>query len=352
MSTTLITVERVKEVKHHPHADRLDIITILGWKVIALRDQFEVGDAAIYFPPDILIYTDMAIDLGVAKYLKHSIYPGNIAKTQCRVASCRLRGVPSHGFVVGPVDHDGAYGEDVSERFGGIKYVPPVRVGAGDAASDMPTFPKYTDIKNLGNHPDAIPVGTQVRITEKLHGTHCRLGLIRDEDGDFEFVAGSMNVRRKTGQGLYWEHMTEPIMSLVTELCDEKHDVIVYGEIFGPGIQDLDYGQAFQAFRVFDISIAGEYLDWRDLTNVCRSFDVQTVPLLYVGPYSAAKVELLTYGVTRVACGEDIRSKFKDREGCVVTPLQEQFSEVLCGRMIVKSVSADYRDRKGAKDIE
>jgi RNA ligase (TIGR02306 family) len=349
--STLITVEQVKAVEPHPNADKLDIITILGWKVIALRDQFKVGDAAIYFPPDTLIYTDMAIDLGVAKYLKHSIYPGNIAKTQCRVASCRLRGVPSHGFVVGPIKDECVFGEDMSDRFGGVKYVPPVRVGGGDEAPDMPNFHKYTKIKNLGSYPYAIPEGTQVRITEKLHGTNCRLGLVRNENGDFEFVAGSLNVRRKTGLGLYWDHMTKPVMSLLTELCDEQHDVIVFGEIFGPGIQDLDYGQPFQGLRVFDISINGEYLDWSTLVRMVAQFDIKLVPSLYVGPYSAAKVELLTYGDTTLANPEDIRSKFKGREGCVVTPLQEQVSRVLGGRMIIKSVSADYRDRKGAKDI-
>jgi RNA ligase (TIGR02306 family) len=352
MSTTLITVERVKMVEHHPNADKLDIITILGWKVIALRDQFEVGDAAIYFPPDILIYPDVATDLGVAKYLKHSVYPGDIDKTQCRVASCRLRGVPSHGFVIGPLDGECVFGEDRSERFGGIKYVPPMRVGAGDAASDMPNFHRYTDIESVGRYPDAIPEGTEVRITEKLHGTHCRLGLIRDEDGDFKFVAGSMNARRKTGQGLYWNHMTEPIMALLSELCDEKHDVMVYGEIFGPGIQDLDYGRPFQEFLVFDVAVNGVYLDWADIAFYGMEFDIKPVPVLYTGPYSDAKVEELTYGDTTLADPEAIRSKFKGREGVVVTPLQERFSSVLCGRMIVKSVSADYRDRKGAKDIE
>jgi RNA ligase (TIGR02306 family) len=216
----------------------------------------------------------------------------------------------------------------------------------------MPNFHQYTDIESIGRYPDAIPEGTPVRVTEKLHGTNCRLGLIRDEDGDFEFVAGSMRVRRKTGQGLYWEHMTEPIMSLMTELCDEKHDVIVYGEIFGPGIQDLDYGQPFQAFRVFDISVNGVYLDWADILYYCAQVGVLCVPVLYTGPYSVAKVEELTYGDTTLADPKTIRSKFKGREGVVVTPLQERFTSVLCGRMIVKSVSADYSDRRGAKDIE
>ena len=75
------------------------------------------------------------------------------------------------------------------------------------------------------------------------------------------------------------------------------------------------------------------------------------VPTLYVGPFSRDIVEIHTYGPTTLAEPKDIKSKFKDREGCVITPLVEQRIRGL-GRVILKSVSADYRDRKGAKDIE
>jgi hypothetical protein len=37
-------------------------------------------------------------------------------------------------------------------------------------------------------------------------------------------------------------------------------------------------------------------------------------------------------------------------EGIVVTPVKERFSDVLAGRCILKSVSADYLDRKDAQD--
>jgi RNA ligase (TIGR02306 family) len=139
-------------------------------------------------------------------------------------------------------------------------------------------------------------------------------------------------------------------MNLLTELCDEKHSVVVFGEIFGPGIQDLDYGRPDHGFRVFDISVDGVYLDWDAILAACGPCGVHPVPLLYIGPYHAGLVEELTYGPTAVSDAEDIRSKFKGREGVVVTSLYEQIAPG-GGRMIVKSVSADYRDRKGAKDI-
>jgi hypothetical protein len=141
------------------------------------------------------------------------------------------------------------------------------------------------------------------------------------------------------------------MMTFLTELCDEQHDVVVFGEIFGPGIQDLDYGEAGHAFRVFDISIDGLYMDWAILESLCTDHDISMVPHLYVGSFDHDIVETHTYGPTVMAEPEDIHSRFKDREGCVITPLVEQRIRGL-GRVILKSVSADYRDRKGAKDIE
>ncbi len=354
MSTTKITCERINEVIKHPQADRLDIVQVLGYKVITSRDQFEVGDSAIYFPADMLIPEAIAHQLGVRKYLKFAIYPGDVEKSQCRVAAARLRSIPSHGFVIGPVE--GSFGTDLTTRYGGQKYEPPVRIGAGDAMPELTTFHEYTHIENVQRCPLAIPLGEPVRYTEKIHGTNCRVGLVLDKNGDWTFAAGSHKIRRSEFSGekrsLYWEPMEANMLSLLTHLCDEQYSVIVFCEIFGSGIQDLDYGYPVHSFRVFDIAVNGKYQDWNEIVRVTYSYGIPVVPLLDTGPFNLEHVENLTYGGTMLSDKKQIRSSFKGREGVVVTPLREQFSEVLGGRMIVKSVSADYRDRKGAKDDE
>jgi RNA ligase (TIGR02306 family) len=325
----------------------LDVVQVLGFKVICGRDQFKVGDAAIYFPADMLISPQAAQELGVTKYLKSATYPGDIHKMQCRVSACRLRGVPSHGFIIGPIEPVEAFGADLTKVYGGYKYEPPVRSGGGDALRENAIFHQYTHIDNIQRYPNAIPDGTLVRVTEKLHGTNCRIGKCREED-EWEFMAGSHKVRRKQGTGLYWEPF--PLLEeMIDALCGDAHDVIVFGEIFGQGVQDMDYGVDGKAFRIFDISIDGRYIDWEEVIETCHNFAVPAVPLLYVGEYSRGVVEELTYGPTTF---DNVKGAFKDREGCVITPLVEQFSQVLGGRMILKSVSADYRDRKNATDIE
>jgi len=85
---------------------------------------------------------------------------------------------------------------------------------------------------------------------------------------------------------------------------------------------------------------------------VCAEFGVELVPVLYEGPFNRDLVKRFTYGPTTLAAPDKIRSSFKDREGCVITPQVEQFYAPTGGRLILKSVSADYLDRKGATDNE
>ena len=171
-------------------------------------------------------------------------------------------------------------------------------------------------------------------------------------------MAGSHNVRRRRPEegrfSIYWDILgDEGVLNLLTDLCDEEHSVILFGELYGGGIQDMDYGSPQKVqYAIFDISIDGCYLDWTRVLTICKDYGLQTVPLLYEGPYSHEIVEQYTYGPTTLANPEDIRCNFKDREGCVVTPMEEQFYAPTGDRLILKSVSADYLGRKGGTDNE
>ena len=355
MSKTAITLERVNSVESHPNADRLEVVQVLGYKVCTGKGNFQVGDLAVYFPPDILLPQNHSDDLGVTNYLKHAVLPGATEKTQCRVGAARLRGVASHGFVVPAgeagirIDSSLGYGFDVTHLFDAHKYVPPVREGAGDAEPEIPTFHGYTSIENIQRYPGVFMEGEPVVITEKIHGTNCRLGLVRDGD-EMIFVAGSHHVRRKPGSGLYWNAMTEEVKALLMWLSGyQRKSVVLFGEIFGTGVQDMDYGMTEKSFRAFDISLDGKYVAHDFMLERCTDANIPVVPELYRGEFSHEVVEEHTYGNTTF---KGVKSKFKGREGCVIKPLAESHCDILGGRKILKSVSADYRDRKGAKDIE
>lgn len=385
MSDIHVEVVEITAVLAHPNADRLDVAEILGTASCVPKGQFKVGDKAVWFPPGMLIPQDVGEGLGVAQYLKPAAYPGDTVQTKCRVAAVRLRTVPSYGILV-PLElaqkvavlpdtlpegftvvmhlPDAVPGTVLDGYYRAYKYVPPVAGSPGlprpkgfnaDAAEPNAAFHKYTDIQNFYKHSRSIPEGEPVRITEKIHGMNIRLGLVKaDESGEFVLQAGSHYVSWKPQDSsgntpIWWQMMAENVVQLLTELCDETNNVVVFGELFGAGIQDMDYGAMEPLIRVYDISVNGRYLDYSDLMFHCAQHDIELVPQLYIGPFSKAVLEQHTYGPTTMATPEAIKAKFKDREGCVVTPLKEQHNHFV-GRVILKSVSADYLDRKGAQD--
>jgi RNA ligase (TIGR02306 family) len=318
-----------------------------------------------------LIHSKVADLLGVTGYLKHGVHPLDSEKTQCRVASARIRGVPSHGFIqpvskiteINALDgdqrqHKYGIGDDVSDVFRAVKYEPPAKFVSGDCANDLATFHKYTDIENYYRYPDAIADGTMVRIMEKVHGSNARLGYVFDGD-IFDYQAGSHNMRLKQADDVrkccvaYWRVFTENIRAGLKYMSSgNANNVILFGEIYGPGVQDMDYGERQVSFRAFDLSVNGRYLDYETLWAFSRDFGIHLCPTLYTGPFSAEVVAKYTDGETTLNPASAIKSAFKGREGIVVTPLKEEWSPVLNGRCILKSKSADYIGRRGATDNE
>lgn len=361
MSTIRVTIETIDSIHAHPNADRLEIAHILGTQTIVGKGEFQPGDKVIFFPPDILLPPDVSEDLGVQKYLKHALWVDGdgVCKCQCRVAACRLRGIPSYGFAVAmPDDLPPFIESDLTNYYRAVKYEPPVKFAtAGDRVAEPPNFPRYTHIEHYYRYPHVLASGTSVRVTEKTHGTNCRLGSIQF-DGLTGFFCGSHRTAQReesevSRKSLYWEPLraNPSIQTALQELSKNDQDVVIFGEIFGPGIQDMDYGirQGKIGFRVFDISINGRYLNWDELHVTCLYYGLQLMPVIYTGEFDSSLIEEWTNGPTLLADPKHITAKFKGREGCVITPVIEAYHPDV-GRVVLKSVSVDYLDRKGAKD--
>jgi hypothetical protein len=98
-------------------------------------------------------------------------------------------------------------------------------------------------------------------------------------------------------------------------------------------------------FRAFDIAVgnrgAERYLEWDHFSMACDKLNVQTVPMLYRGPYSKSVVLEHTDGNTTLSDKKQIR------EGVVVKSAVEARNQHY-GRKIAKSVSEAYLLRKGS----
>lgn len=365
MSSLIVEVCAVEEVQKHPNADRLEMVRVKNWWCVSGIGNYHVGDKVVYIPPDSVLTEEVANKWGIANYcaplpkMENGDRPAGF-----RVRACRLRGQCSFGTIQQPDDPSWPVGHDVREYYGITKFEPPVKSGAGDAAPPLAGFHAYTDIENLGNFPGVFEDGEEVYIDEKIHGTNCRVGVMllpHEDTGELvtTFVAGSHSVRRKKEDekgrpSLYWMPLQQEVVEDLLLYLFQKHNrqpVILFGEIYGAGVQDMQYGQGGKHFRAFDISCNGAYMDCEEKLAILKKHGVEAVPHIYHGPFSMEKVRELVDGPTLVCKSDEIKEAFKGREGIVIRPAKERENPSI-GRVILKYISVDYHERKNAGRTE
>lgn len=346
MAECIVEVCKIESVAPHPNADALELSQIKGWQCIVPLGKYKAGDLVTYVPIDSMVPVPLAEQWGISKYLSLRTEE-ETGEVKGRVRCARLRGEPSFGVIIELENPEWTEGENVREHYGITKYIPPVRLTAGDAAPAHPLFVEYTGIENLRNFPDIFLPGEIVSVTEKIHGSNGKIGLIEGE-----VMAGSHKVRRKRPEDMtgntYWFPYTLPgVVSLINavgiplgEGVDPKQ-TILFGEIYGSKIQDLHYGQHNSlGFRAFDLLIDGKYQDTARFQAICRTCGIETVPVLYEGPFDIEIIKKLSNGQTTLP-GNHIR------EGVVIKPIVER-TDPKIGRVILKYIGDQYLFSKSA----
>jgi len=330
LSSLIVKVTKIADVKPHPNADRLDLAVIGGWQTVTPRGQYKTGDKVVYMPPDTMIPRELADKLGVTQYLSFGKDNPDMGRIRC----AKLRGEPSYGLVF-PPDKPWPSEEDVADYYGAKKYIPPVRVSAGDAMADDPLFVLYTNIENLRNFPSILQEGEEVWVTEKVHGSHSRLGCIKGET-----MAGSNRLRRKPpaseadwAANLYWYPLTIPGVRRFIKCFGYFYDqVMLFGEIYGKGVQDLQYGQSGLAYVAFDVLVNGQYCNHGVFLDLCREYEIPHVP------YEQCEFSMAT--IRQKAEGRAFQGNHV-KEGVVIRPKRERTHPAI-GRVILKYVGDDY----------
>lgn len=360
MSTLIVEVCEIKSIENHPNADRLDIAGVKGWNCIVQRDAYKIGDWCVFFPPDSIL-PDRIINEYELEFLKKG----------GRVGTLKLRGHISQGLIL-PIDvlHQDGWnlGDNVTEWLDVKKYEPPAPKSSsqGNVTSrkvQNSNFTKYTDIENIQNFDTVFREGDLVIITEKIHGSNIRFGWLPIEINwksrnifslarslfnkyvlrrTHEFVYGSHNVQLQfeTSKTFYAENIYARVLNPYgTRMLNLPKGYTFYGEVFGKGVQDLEYGLDGLALSIFDVKGPdGKYMDHVKMEKMCYDVGLTPVPWLHIGAFSLETLKNCTEG-NSLLCDTQIR------EGCVVRPIEE-VNHPRIGRKILKSINPEYLTRK------
>ena len=320
-------VARVNEIKEIPGADNIEQGVIGGWNCIIKKGEYKVDDLVVVATTDAVIPQELSDTMNVTNYLR---------KGQ-RVRTVKLRGVYSECLII-PTHYTGLFdseiveGKDVMEVMGIFKYEPPavqIQLASGRKVKyhQNPNFTVYYKFPNIKNVTGVFTEEDYVQITRKIHGTNARYGIVKkrklsfwdkckkflrlaDEWIEYEYVYGSHNVEKGSDtQGFYdtdvWREVADKydiknkLWAFVKNHTPAEvgSGVVVYGEIYGPGIQkNYDYGLKDLEFAVFDITINGEY---QTTTNVQVASEkclmLPHVPVLYIGAWSQEAQDQFTF---------------------------------------------------------
>ena len=324
-------VARINEIKPIPGADNIEQGVIGGWNCIIKKGEYKVDDLVVVATTDAVIPQELSDAMSVTNYLR---------KGQ-RVRTVKLRGVYSECLII-PPHYTGLFaseiveGGDMMDSLNIFKYEPPVvqvQLASGKKIRyhQNPNFHVYYKFPNMKNVPDIFTEEDDVQITRKIHGTNARYGIVKklklslwdkikkflgfaDEWIEYEYVYGSHNVEKGSdSQGFYdtdvwmevaqrydlkkklW-HVFKTMKS--SGAYDIDSGLVIYGEIFGPGIQkNYDYGLKEIKLEIFDITANGEYLEPERTLYFCDSILLLPhVEVLYEGRWSQEEQNKHVFG--------------------------------------------------------
>jgi len=322
-------VARINEIKEIPGADNIEQGIIGGWNCIIKKGQYKIDDLVVVATTDAVIPQELSDAMNVTNYLRKG----------GRVRTVKLRGVYSECLIIPLTYVQGVKrveGTDVMDMLGIFKYEPPVvqvQLASGKKIryQKNPNFHVYYKFPNLKNVPGMFTEEDQVQITRKMHGTNARYGIVKklklsfwdrvkkflrlaDEWIEYEYVYGSHNVEKGSdSQGFYdtdvWMKIAEKYdikeklwhvfkTAKSSGAYEIDNGIVVYGEIFGPGIQkNYDYGLQEMEFEVFDITMNGEYLEPMRTLYFCDNIILLPhVKVLYTGAWSQEAQDKNVFG--------------------------------------------------------
>lgn len=365
----LASIQRIDDIKPIENADRIEIAKVEGWQVVVKKGQFKKGDLCVYCEIDSLLPERPEFEFLRSKHFR--------IKTQ------KMRGVISQGIVFhfndltfdyngkilpliesfdntyGIICGEDYIGMDVTELLGIKKYEPPIAPQLmGVAKGNFPTYvcPK-SDEQRLQS---AMSLLDEMKdkicyITIKEEGTSFtayhtvisdKTPEIMDQIQYVGVCSRNLELKNEAFQNsdvnIYWKIAKQyDIENKLKEFFRHTgRNIAIQGEITGDGINKNRMNlprntHQLHLFNIYDVDNQ-KYLDYEEFILIASMIGIPVVETIYFGKFNFNLEQLL-----EMAKGKYPNTN-NNREGIVVRPIEETFSETLRGRLSFKVINNEY----------
>ncbi len=327
MDRKLASIQKVLKIEEIPGADQIECLTILGWKVVAKKGEFQVGDCVAYCEVDSILPEKPQFEF--------------LRKNNFRIKTIKLKGQVSQGiaFPISVIqDYEWHVGDDVTNNIGVTKYEPYVPAQlVGTVKGNFPEFLHKTDETRIQAVPTVLirHQNKEFYVTEKVDGSSMTVYF---NNGEFGVCSRNLDLKETEGNS-FWK--TARALDLENKLRSLKRNIALQGELLGPGVQGNKYKLdklEYRVFNVFNID-AGLHFDYLEFDQVIEYLNLTAVPRL-------GSVTLSTFptvdSLVEFSKGKSILNKDVHREGIVFRPLINEYDEDICGRLSFKVINPDF----------
>ena len=319
----LASVVKIVDIQPIVGADAIMVASVKGWKVVVKKDEYKVGDLAVYYEIDSFLPVRPQFE-----FLRKSSFKRMGSSEGFRLKTIRLRGQISQGLLT-PIPEgisNPKEGDDLTEALDIVKYEPPIPAQlAGKIKGTFPNFIPKTDeirIQNFESEVGFSPAGERAYLTEKLDGTSFTCYF---NNGVFG-VCGRNWELTETSDNSLWRMAN--LLQLKEKMTKHGKNIALQGELIGAGINGNLYGLSdhkLYFFTGYDID-KGRRMFFDELEWVLFGLQLQMVPVLekygFVIPNEGDIVDYML----KYAEGKSVLNMEVDREGVVVRGLEREFS--------------------------
>jgi RNA ligase (TIGR02306 family) len=323
MERKLASIRRISDLSPIEGADKIELATIDGWKVVVAKDvNHKIGDLIVYCEVDSFLPIEPEFE-----FLRKSSYKKMADGNEgFRLKTIKLRGQISQGLILPlkeaydvfkrntpNMDMGWFEGLDVTEMLNIVKYEPPVPAQlAGQVKGLFPSFLKKTDEERIQNLSKEFPIYKLAKfyVTEKLDGSSVTYYV---KDGVFGVCSRNLDLLEDENNTMWKFAITTGLRERMVGL---GKNIAVQGEIIGEGIQGNPYkriGQTVKIFNGFDID-KYEYLSLDSLLELTKVLELKTVPILDLDFTLPETIDDLLL----MAEGKSILNIKTEREGLVI----------------------------------
>jgi len=282
MSRKLVTIRKIKEIKPINNADLLELALIDGWQVVVRKNEFNVNDLVVYFEVDSYLPIKPEYE-----FLRKSSYKNIENKEGFRIRTQKLRGTLSQGLIM----HINELPElkSITDTEEGMDLTNVLNVDLYDISlighysqsnikNVIPSFIPNTSlprVQNL-NLEEINKFEFSYDVTEKIDGTSASFFVY---NGEFGLCSANYELYINNADDCDVYNKINKKYSIREKLLSLNKNIVIQGEIVGPGIQknrlrltDID----FYIYCIYDVDNKKFYL-YDEITDFVKQFNFMVV---------------------------------------------------------------------------